>query len=419
MHLNIREIKPQGTSPDSIFGIGLGRQLAKMPMTLLLIGLMLLFFLLTRSLPHRLEAFCLDTPLVHRGQIWRVLSSHLLRAHLCSFMLSLWLLLIFGRQLEEALGPECLGPLSLTIVLSASASSLLLDAPRQDPSLGRCALIYGYYGALFAYVLVDQGSLARALSSATERRGLGPYTLLIALLTLADQVMPVSHRADALVALLVGLLMGMTMTRSRWPSWEHRRQGLRWTAALFSLVLLLSFAGVFPTQFSLLLKSPQRPPIEAASLLRRSQGSAAPAWDCWLWARSLKLDAKARPDDQAQVLKERGLAYYFAGQRERAADDWQRASELQPTQALPRVLWALALARLGQLAEARVMLTRAAELQGAEQIPELWFWRARMAPRASLREQWDQEFLKAADQAGLGSAGGLQAMIAQAKDPTR
>lgn len=359
--------------------VGLGRRLGKMPITLLLIGINLLFFYVLTDPGQAAQVIAdwgLSAEKVREGELYRLLSNHFLHigpfAGYLSLILSILIVFLsLGSRIEAAIGPRATLILSLQLMLMEPAVNLLLPRGLLAGIGGRCFFL-GYIGAFLGYIYTDRGSLKALLRD----RGVWQIAFMIGLYlaldwTLTDGNIPYGPWA----ALVLGAVSTTALTRLSWPDSKARRGAWIRTAILSLGVALTTFAAVKPEQASSLLGSGRLlPGVEPRSLLTEGGEPVPEDEKSALIARAEGLEAK----DEHRL--ERGLLLLKAGAASRALPELQRAAALEPKDPLRQAILGRAYLAASNPIEAREVLEQAARLDPEDAVPEIAYWRA-MASR--------------------------------------
>ncbi len=208
------------------------------PVTLSLIGLNVALFLLTAALAalggrspldnwsSRLFQQLAQVPaFVDAGQWWRPLTAAFLHYGLLHLALNMLALLVFGSELERALGRARFLTVYLVSVLGGAASVQLFEVPFGQVA-GASTAIYGLMGAL-GVVLVHRRR---------ELRGLLTLLAVNLLISFLPGVSLAGH--------VGGLVAGAAATGVLVAARRQRALAVAGTAALCVVLLVLVYAGV-------------------------------------------------------------------------------------------------------------------------------------------------------------------------------
>jgi rhomboid protease GluP len=172
--------------------------------TYVLLGLNILAFVLTLSMPQIADAGVKDGPAIAAGEYYRLLSAiflHVDLTHLLSNMIALYAL---GTQLEGPFGYRRFLTVYLLSGLAGSAFSYLLTPA---PSLGASGAIYGLLGALVAFLLRNRRGLGEL-----GRRQLGNLLAVIVLNLVISITLPFIDLWGHAGGLIAGLALGFALT---------------------------------------------------------------------------------------------------------------------------------------------------------------------------------------------------------------
>ena len=146
-------------------------------------------------------------PLTMHGQWWRLLTSPFVHSgilHILFNMLALWMV---GAFVERLFGNCVYLGIYLTSAIASSLVSLMWHAG--NIGVGASGAIFGVYGALIGYLIIQKSSLPRSVWS--ELRGsVIPLVLLMLYGGLADKM---TDNAGHVGGLIAGFGMGMALAR--------------------------------------------------------------------------------------------------------------------------------------------------------------------------------------------------------------
>ena len=163
------------------------------------------------------KALAFDLPLVRQGEVWRILTGHLVHSSSVLAAVDLGAFLVLGWLLE-ARRPRIVAPVLLAAALVASLTVLLLrpDLRRYE---GSSALSCGLFAALACLLMREGGAVSRILSGAAllaflvkaalESAGMTTWTLVPE----AEVVVP-AHLGGAAAGWIVARLSPRNPRRS-------------------------------------------------------------------------------------------------------------------------------------------------------------------------------------------------------------
>lgn len=208
------EAPPPPAAPTPVPGLG------SVAVTLGLTGLNVLVFLLMvasgvdalhpsgQDLIHWGSNF---TPLVLRGQWWRLLTACALHGGLAHLLLNTYALLVIGALLEPLLGRPRLLLAYVLSGLGGSLASLWWHAGWVN-SVGASGAIFGLYGAMLTLTATNAARLSRP-----ARASLFVHTLYIVGANFATGLQPGIDHAAHLGGLLAGAVLAWPLLRRRAP----------------------------------------------------------------------------------------------------------------------------------------------------------------------------------------------------------
>ncbi|TLM90096.1 rhomboid family intramembrane serine protease [Hymenobacter jeollabukensis] len=148
------------------------------------------------------------TPLVARGEWWRLLTACVLHGGLAHLLLNTYALLVIGALLEPLVGrPRLLLAYALS-GLGGSLASLWWHQPGWVNSVGASGAIFGLYGAMLTLTATNAARLSRP-----ARAALFVHTLYIVGANFATGLMPGIDHAAHIGGLLAGALLAWPLSK--------------------------------------------------------------------------------------------------------------------------------------------------------------------------------------------------------------
>ncbi|RTQ46552.1 rhomboid family intramembrane serine protease [Hymenobacter gummosus] len=148
------------------------------------------------------------TPLVLRGQWWRLLTACALHGGLAHLLLNTYALLVIGALLEPLVGRGRLLAAYVLSGLGGSLASLWWHQPGWVNSVGASGAIFGLYGAMLTLTATNAAQLSRP-----ARAALFVHTLYIIGANFATGLQPGIDHAAHLGGLISGALLAWPLLR--------------------------------------------------------------------------------------------------------------------------------------------------------------------------------------------------------------
>jgi len=168
------------------------------------------------------NGFALSLEGLKSGFVWQLLTYQFMHANLLHIVVNSWAIYLFGREIEDTLGPRKFLGLYLAGGVVGGVFQIIAALLWPDlfggPVVGASA---GGFGLMAAYaVLFPERELTLLFPPITFRAK--TMLILSAVLALTGIVFPISHVANA--AHLGGMLTGVVFIRNfiqgRWPQWQ-------------------------------------------------------------------------------------------------------------------------------------------------------------------------------------------------------
>jgi membrane associated rhomboid family serine protease len=250
-----------------------------------------------------------ESPLVGRGQWWRLLTSALPHINVLHLIFNLSWLWVLGTKIERVLGH--LSTLLLFLILAIGSGAF--EYAFLGPGVGLSGVGYGLFGLLWVLSARDP-RFAGAMDRPTMNLFVGWFFLCV-VLTVAKvwAVGNVAHGSGAILGILIGFAITLP----------------QWRVALSVTVAVLTLFGVWGSVWG-------RPKINFSSQAGLEEGQLAylalkdgKADDGVKWS----LDAlRYRPND-AGLWFNLGIGYETLGNREQALAAYEKAVSLDPANA--------------------------------------------------------------------------------------
>lgn len=142
--------------------------------------------------------------LIDAGQWWRLITPVLVHGGLLHIFLNMYILYIYGPNVEEIFGTVRF--VAIFLITGFTASALSYAIPPDNPSVGASGAIFGLVGALVAYLYRRRGSTVMA----HYLRGMGMF---IAINILFGFIAPNIDNMAHLGGLIGGALLGLGFDR--------------------------------------------------------------------------------------------------------------------------------------------------------------------------------------------------------------
>ncbi len=184
-------------------------------------------------------------PATKEGGWWRLLASAFLHYGVVHVAFNMWALTDAGRLVERLYGSADFLALYLFSALTGSLASLLWSADRVV-SVGASGAVFGVYGALIAYLVVQRGSVPASVLKglATSASIFIGYVLVFG--ALQKGIDNAAHVGGLLGGIAAGVALSRPLSVALRPSSTRRT-----VAALGALVVLgLLWSAVPPARFS-------------------------------------------------------------------------------------------------------------------------------------------------------------------------
>jgi membrane associated rhomboid family serine protease len=154
-------------------------------------------------------SFLLDSPLVRRGQLWRLITSALAHDGPMHILFNVYWLWIFGTTVERAFGPAR----TLGLMLLLAYGSGALEYAFFAGGVGLSGVVYGLLGFLWVLSRTDE-RFSNVIDPRTVRFFIGWFFVCI-VMTMLDlyPVANVAHGAGALLGVLAGFAVADVVRR--------------------------------------------------------------------------------------------------------------------------------------------------------------------------------------------------------------
>jgi len=123
---------------------------ANAPAVYAIIVITVISFVLQQAMPGFYERLLMVPFLIDLGEYWRLLTPVLLHGGLIHIFFNMYILYIYGQDVEQAFGTARFLVIYVGTAITASALSYAL--PPDNPSLGASGAVFGVAGALMAYL---------------------------------------------------------------------------------------------------------------------------------------------------------------------------------------------------------------------------------------------------------------------------
>ena len=169
--------------------------------------------------------FALSVEGLKQGFIWQLLTYQFMHAGLLHILVNCWVIYVFGREIEETLGPQKFLALFLTsgVIggLLQSGAGWIWPHYFGGAVVGASA---GAFGLVAAYAILFPERQLTLLLFFVLPLTLRARTLLIlsAILALLGIAFPISNIANAahLGGMLTGIFFALQFSRGGWPRWQ-------------------------------------------------------------------------------------------------------------------------------------------------------------------------------------------------------
>ena len=251
-----------------------------------------------------------DSALITRGEVWRLLTSTLLHASVLHLAFNLYWLWVFGSLVEERFGTFALVGIMVFLGVGSSAAEFAI----LYGGVGLSGIGYGLFGMLWVLSRRDE-RFADAVDQKTVQLFVLWFFLCIVLtVTGAMAIANIAHGVGA----LLGALLAWAISE------RGRKRTLAWTSASCALVVLFGLAMFARPYINLDSGRGEEEEYLGYESLQKDQNQEALRW---------YLDATRLAPQNASNWFNLGIAYHKLDNLPLAKDAYGRAAQLEPSNA--------------------------------------------------------------------------------------
>jgi membrane associated rhomboid family serine protease len=379
-------VDPQGAT-QQIRVKSVGR--IRTPVAYLILGATLLFFWLGGGAEgESIGAWTLIPDQINtEGEYWRLLTAHFIHVGWLSFIISAFIDFYLCKQVESVFGSRATIFITLVVLLTNSAASVLLFEGGEingiayiGQSYGFRGLFLGYMGTMLGFLYAERGNPIAFLKDSNVLN----YFFLLGLF-LALDLTRTGFEPGGWLALVGGSLSGWGLRR-----WARgaKRSGMAMTLVVGLSVLFGLFSALAPDQAlkisSSFLKTPQS---EAVILLDQNFNEGEEKYYEGL--------AKDLGQEDKDCLK-RGIFWLRAGHEVKALQDIHRFVKISGSAFSYAVLGRAYLLTRNSL-DAREAFEEAARRDEKAEFPEVFYWLALSTYQPKARQDYFRKFLEQAE----------------------